>query len=166
VSCVATLYCNRGKAYRATKQYAEARADFNEALRREPAHKHAVAELSSLATVDGGGGRSNKTGSPPGAKVGPAKTTSAQGEVPSDGKALEDWSVEEVMRWFTTKFAFAHKYQALWDEQCISGALLPYLTETELKDDVEMKSSIHRNGASSLPLHSPQCFLLTAQCVL
>ena len=55
------------------------------------------------------------------------------------------------MRWFTTKFAFAHKYQALWDEQCISGALLPYLTETELKDDVEMKSSIHRNGASSLP---------------
>ena len=41
------------------------------------------------------------------------------------------------MRWFTTKFAFAHKYQAMWDEQCISGALLPYLTEVELKDDVQ-----------------------------
>jgi hypothetical protein len=52
------------------------------------------------------------------------------------------------MKWFKTKFAFAHKYQVLWDEQCISGALLPFLTETELKDDVEMKSSIHRNGAS------------------
>ena len=142
----ATLFCNRGKAYRALKRYREARADFDEALRREPGHKHAIAELSSLAAVDGssaGATRSNTSG--------PPKTTSAQGEVPSDGRALEDWSVEEVTRWFKTKFAFAHKYQTLWDEQCISGALLPFLTETELKDDVEMKSSIHRNGVLRVP---------------
>ena len=50
----ATLYCNRGKAYRALKRYAEARADFAEAMRREPGHKHAVAELNSLAAIDGG----------------------------------------------------------------------------------------------------------------
>jgi hypothetical protein len=136
----ATLFCNRGKAYRAMKRYAEARADFDEALRRESGHKHAIAELSSLATVD--------SRSPRASASAPPKTTSAQGEVPSDGRALEDWSVEDVMKWFKTKFAFAHKYQVLWDEQCISGALLPFLTETELKDDVEMKSSIHRNGAS------------------
>ena len=136
----ATLFCNRGKAFRALKRYAEARADFDEALKREPGHKHAIAELSSLAAVDGGANRSNATSGPP-------KTTSAPGEMPGDGRALEDWSVEDVTRWFKTKFAFSYKYQILWEEQCISGALLPYLTETELKDDVDMKSSIHRNGA-------------------
>lgn len=134
------MFCNRGKAYRALKRYAEARADFDEALRREPGHKHAIAELTSLAAVETSANRANATSGPP-------KTTSAQGELPADGRALEDWSVEDVTRWFKTKFAFSHKYQVLWEEQCISGALLPYLTETELKDDVDMKSSIHRNGA-------------------
>ena len=164
----ATLYCNRGKAYRALKRYKEARADLNEALRRNPNHAHALAELKSLATLDGG------PAEPPARTASNSSTGSAapaasprEADRVGGGKELEDWSVAEVQQWFSAKFAFAHKYQAMWcakpshpdatrapaeraardrSEQCISGALLPYLTETELRDDVQMSSSIHRNA--------------------
>jgi tetratricopeptide (TPR) repeat protein len=44
----ATMFCNRGKAYRALKRYAEAKADLLRALQLQSDHKHAVTELKSL----------------------------------------------------------------------------------------------------------------------
>ena len=108
----ATLYCNRGKAYRALKRYKEARADLNEALRRNPNHAHALAELKSLATLDGG------PAEPPARTASNSSAGSAASPREADrvggGKELEDWSVAEVQQWFSAKFAFAHKYQAMW----------------------------------------------------
>ena len=47
----ATLFCNRGKAYRALKRHADAKVDLHRALEMKPGHKHAVAELKSLEKV-------------------------------------------------------------------------------------------------------------------
>lgn len=43
---------------------------------------------------------------------------------------LEDWSTDDVSAWFLAKFSFASKYFKKWEEQCISGALLPFLVCT------------------------------------
>eukprot|EP01052_Picozoa_sp_SAG31_P004432 SAG31_NODE_183_length_20987_cov_8.711078_16_plen_403_part_00 len=61
-------------------------------------------------------------------------------------RPLSEWSVDEVLQWFKSKFSFAGKYVAAWEDQYISGVLLPFMTDEELKNDIGMTSSIHRNA--------------------
>ena len=75
--------------------------------------------------------------------------------VPS--RPLSEWSVEEVLGWFKDKFSFAGKYVEAWEDQYISGVLLPFMTDEELKNDVSSQSCF------LLHFHGVSCCLLFAE---
>ena len=48
---------------------------------------------------------------------------------------------------FAASFSFADMYMQAWAQLRLDGSLIPHLTEDDLRDDLGMRSAIHRKAA-------------------
>ena len=47
---------------------------------------------------------------------------------------------------FAATFSFADMYMQAWAQLRLDGSLIPHLTEDDLRDDLGMRSAIHRKA--------------------
>ena len=47
---------------------------------------------------------------------------------------------------FAASFSFADMYMQAWAQLRLDGSLIPHLTEDDLRDDLGMRSAIHRKA--------------------